>query len=99
MIPKIADCVTKVTLIRVLFKVCSKGVFDLDPSLAIDPPPQGAEISTERSENFNEFNVLFLNVKSYANIKPEISGDDLKFLRRPTYTTTVSRRSVEMDRR
>jgi hypothetical protein len=33
---------------------------------------------------------LFLNVKSYDNIKPEISGDDLKFLRRPTHTTTVS---------
>jgi len=42
---------------------------------------------------------LFLNVKSYDDNKPEISGDNLRLLRRPPYTTTVSRKSVEMDRR
>ena len=81
-------------------KICRKGAVNFfTPSLAIDPPRRGEVISTERSENFNEFNVLFLNVKSYDDSKPEISGENLRLLRRPPYTTTVSRKSVEMDRR
>ncbi|MGL5059405.1 MAG: hypothetical protein ACRC62_05430, partial [Microcoleus sp.] len=73
------------------------------PSLPLPPlplpSPSGAVISTGRSENFNEFDVLFLNVKSYDKISQDISGDDRDFFAIRATLHGDSKSSVDRQRR